>query len=109
MTTVAFLTVEVAEPLFLTLAIADYLALAAADCLALAMDLLRLDTTYFLILAAEMLDFLDLAERGNRFEAPTVFDDATAFLLEALLFLAELLLTALIVISEAVLLNLSVF
>ena len=56
-----------------------------------------------------MLDFLDLAESGNRFEAPTVFDDATAFLLEALLFLAELLLTALIVISEAVLLTLRVF
>ena len=56
-----------------------------------------------------MLDFLDLAESGIRFEAPTVFDDATAFLLEALLFLAELLLTALIVISEAVLLSLSVF
>ena len=107
MTTVAFLTVEVAEPLFLTLAAADYLALAATDCFAAALDLLRLDTGYFL--TAEMLDFLDLAESGNRFEAPTVFDDATAFLLEALLFLAELLLTALIVISEAVLLTLRVF
>ena len=64
---------------------------------------LRLEATDFLIAATDS-DFRDLAED---FGVTAVF--VAAFLLEALLFLAGLLLTDLIVISEAVLPNLSVF
>ena len=89
-----FLAVDVTEA-FLT---DDFAALTFA---ALA---LRLEATDFLIAATDN-DFRDLADDLG---VPAVFD-AAAFLLEALLFLTGLLLTALIVISESVLPNLSVF
>ena len=76
-------------------------AFAALTFAALA---LRLEATDFLIAATDN-DFRDLAEDLG---VPAVFV-AAAFLLEALLFLTGLLLTALIVISESVLPNLSVF
>ena len=64
--------------------------------------------TVFLIEATEDLrDLAELLEAADLALFTALVD--TAFLLDALTFLAEVLFTALIVISEAVLLSLSVF
>ena len=91
----AFLAVDVPDAAFLPTD--DF---AALD--------LRLEATDFLIAAWDR-DFRDLAEANYYLVVPAVFAVATAFLLEALRFLPEELLIVLIMISESVLPNLSVF